>query len=474
MTETKTGPGSQDGLLELLNDREKLGELIRDGKFGDTIASFVGQWRDQQGEDAREQIRVQVDETMNDMLARKGVQWLSPSDRPDTRLDLTPENITAAWGSGAKLTARYNPAAFGAHVYNDMQATKAKVPDPAELARFLRGASGLGRDQHQGDREWLRSQTVPEVWNDYSSTTPEAGGFLVPEAFRSTIMTLQLEQAIVRPRATVIPMSNARLTIPYNDVTTHAGGTTFGGVTAYWVSEGQSITESEARFGRVTLDPSKLAAYAELPPELANDSGPALVAWVLQTYPQALTFHEDRSFFTGSGVGEPLGFVSCDASVSVAAESGQDAATIVWENITKMYARMLPSSLGRAVWVANINTFPELATMALSVGTGGSPVWLSNGDQGPPMTILGRPVIFTEKASTLGTTGDVNFVDFGYYLIGDRQSIEASSSTDFRFQNDLLALKFLMRVDGRPWIQSALTPVAGDTLTPFVQLATRS
>jgi HK97 family phage major capsid protein len=140
-----------------------------------------------------------------------------------------------------------------------------------------------------------------------------------------------------------------------------------------------------------------------------------------------------------------------------------------------MYSRMLPSSLARAVWVAHIDTFPELATMALAVGTGGGPIWLNNGVEGPPMTILGRPVIFTEKAETVGTAGDVNFVDFGYYLIGDRQIMQAETSPHFKFQNDQTAVRFIQRLDGRPWLESALTPLKGsNTLSPFVKIATRA
>jgi len=134
----------------------------------------------------------------------------------------------------------------------------------------------------------------------------------------------------------------------------------------------------------------------------------------------------------------------------------------VWENIVKMFARMLPSSLGRAVWVASIDTFPELATMALSVGTGGSAIWLNNGAQGPPMTILGRPVMFTEKATgLLGAQGDISFVDFGFYLIGDRQVMSAMSSPHFKFQNDQTAYRIIERVDGRLHCCAANGAVSG-------------
>jgi HK97 family phage major capsid protein len=165
--------------------------------------------------------------------------------------------------------------------------------------------------------------------------------------------------------------------------------------------------------------------------------------------------------------------------VQVAKESGQATGTILWENIVKMYSRMLPTSLKNAVWLASIDTFPELATMALSVGTGGGPVWIGgwsqNGSEMPPMTILGRPVIFTEKTPALSTTGDINFVDLSYYLIGDRQQVRVDSSEHFLFQNNQVAYRIIERVDGRPWIQSALTPHNGssNTLSPFVQIATR-
>lgn len=113
--------------------------------------------------------------------------------------------------------------------------------------------------------------------------------------------------------------------------------------------------------------------------------------------------------------------------------------------------------------------------MALSVGTGGGPIWLNNGVAGPPMTILGRPVIVSEKVKTLGDAGDINFVDLGFYLIGDRQTMTAESSPHYRFQNGETAFRFVSRVDGRPWLKSAITPKNnGATLSPFVKLADRA
>jgi HK97 family phage major capsid protein len=91
------------------------------------------------------------------------------------------------------------------------------------------------------------------------------------------------------------------------------------------------------------------------------------------------------------------------------------------------------------------------------------------------MTILGRPVIFSEKVPPLGDAGDINFVDLGFYLIGDRQVMSAMSSPHFKFQNDQTAYRIIERVDGRPWLQSAITPKnGGATLSPFVKIAARA
>src|SRR3546814_16142637 len=92
-----------------------------------------------------------------------------------------------------------------------------------------------------------------------------------------------------------------------------------------------------------------------------------------------------------------------------------------------MYARMLPSSLERAVWIASPDTFVELATMALTVGTGGSAVWLTDGMGAPPLTLLGRPDIMQETApGALGDVGALSFVDLGMYHLGERQIGRAS------------------------------------------------
>jgi len=196
---------------------------------------------------------------------------------------------------------------------------------------------------------------------------PADGGFLIPEYLRSELLRVALEKAVVRSRARVVPMETLTVPFPMIDTTSNASNI-YGGVTAYWTEEAASLTDSSPTFGRVKLEAKKLTAYSEIPNELFADSIISLQMFINEIFPEAIAWFEDIAFIRGSGVGEPLGFLNSSATVSVAKETGQAATTIVWENLVKMYARMLPSSLSSAVWIAHIDTFPELATMSLSVG----------------------------------------------------------------------------------------------------------
>src|SRR3546814_9591415 len=104
-----------------------------------------------------------------------------------------------------------------------------------------------------------------------SSGEPASGGFLVPEAFRAELLSLSLENSVVRPRARIVPMETSRVLYPYIDDTSHATNV-FGGVQGYWTTESGTMTDVEATFGRMALEAWKLTAFANVPNELIKDS----------------------------------------------------------------------------------------------------------------------------------------------------------------------------------------------------------
>jgi HK97 family phage major capsid protein len=461
-------PASAAGLEEDLNDPAKLKQLWENGP--ETLKSYIEGYAAEFAKADRGDVEAQIREQAQ-IVAAEALKMTRDKSEGAAPVRTAP----ADRGARARMTSAQRA------LYGNKHAPGRRVD-----GIFDDAADYFQATWHRADRlRNFRTELAPklarltEVQNSFGSEVPDAGGFLIPEILRSELLSLATESAVIRPRATVIPMNSLRVPIPIIDDTSHVSNI-FGGVQWYWTEEAAALTESQATFGRVVLDAKKLTAYANVPNELLQDA-PAFSGFFESRFPVAIAYGEDVAFFTGTGVGEPLGFINCPASVNVSKESGQATNTIVWENIVKMYARMLPTSLRSAVWVAAIDTFPELATMALSVGTGGGPVWLggaygnSSGADNPPMTILGRPVIFTEKANALSTAGDINFVDLDYYLIGDRMQMESMSSEHYKFANDQTSFRIIQRVDGRPWLQSALTPHnnSSSTLTAFVQLASR-
>jgi len=252
----------------------------------------------------------------------------------------------------------------------------------------------------------------------------------------------------------------------------------YGGIVVYRKGEGEEFVESQAKFGRVKLDPTKQTALAIVNNELIRDGAGAFNAFLNEALPEAMAFQEDVDYMSATGVGEPLGALNAanPGLIVVAKETGQNANTLVWENVLRMYARMLPGSIGRAVWLASPDTFFEIATMALSVGTGGSAVWLMDAHGAPQLTLLGRPVVMTEKTpGVLGQQGDLSLVDFGFYLIGQRDAMTMDTSPHVRFTRDQTVIRVIQRNDGRPWLASPITPKnGGATLSPFVTLAVRA
>ena len=449
-------PKTQAELEELLADDSRREEIFGDP---DQTTEFLANYA--RAMNSGEALSKQIAEQTAEQSAALVTDWLKEqgvADRPDF------SNMAADVAKQITNETRnrenpaHNPKALGAKLDGMFDST----------AEFFQAI------WHQGSDSGEQATARNTLRNAFSEGVPSEGGFLVPEEFRAELLRVALETSVVRPRARVIPMSSLSIKFPAIDSTTNVSSV-YGGIITYWTEEAATLTASQAAFGSIELEAKKLTAYALVSNELVSDSAISFDAFIGSAFPEAMAFEEDYQFLTGNGAGEPLGLLNSTAMISVTKQSGQAANTIVWENIVKMYARMLPASLSRAVWLASPDTFPELATMALSVGTGGSAIWLNNGAVGPPMTILGRPVIFTEKVNTLGSAGDIVFADLGFYLIGDRQAMSARSSEHTAFASDQTAFRLISRVDGRPWVQSAITPKnAGDTLSPFVQIAVRA
>lgn len=313
-----------------------------------------------------------------------------------------------------------------------------------------------------------RYDAAKVVRQQLDESTGATGSYLVPEIFRSELLSIGAESAVVRPRATVIPMGAPSLSVPALDVEiapTTAGTTQFfGGVRAYWTEVGTTKTETEPTFRQIKLAVHELAGYSLIANALLADSVVSLEPLLRMLFGGAISWYEDFAYLQGSGAGEPQGVLNSNALLTTTRTTANQVALA---DTADMLSKLLPSSMGRAVWIAHISVLDQLVQFADSSNI----IWIPNAVEALPMRLHGRPVIFTEKVPQLGNRADLGIYDFAYYLIGDRRDLEINSSEHYAFVDNQTTWRFSMRVDGQPWINNAIT--LQDTsyqCSPFVRL----
>lgn len=319
--------------------------------------------------------------------------------------------------------------------------------------------------------ESLRKATLAE-------NKDSTGGVLVPIEWANEVYAAAMEDAIVRPRAVVLPMSSDQLRVSVL-VDGSRATNIFGGVTLTNVSEGgdQYATTAAPTIGSLTLVAHKFVASCFVSNELAADAR-AFPGFMVQAFGDAVRFLEDDLFINGTGSsGQPLGILNSNALISVTRKSQTypGAGLVDVADIGGMAARFAPGCWGNAVFLINQSFFTELVNMTAESANPVSVLDLST------MMCLGRPLIVTEHVAKIGTGSEIVLADFSQYIIGDREMrIESSrdaaySSNTYGFLQDQSCWRLTLRVAGQPIVSAPYTPKrGGSTVAPFVTLATSS
>ncbi len=308
-----------------------------------------------------------------------------------------------------------------------------------------------------------------------SEGIPADGGFLVQTDFAQTLLEKTFAASDIINRVFRMPISanSNAIKIPAVADSSRADGSRFGGIRAYWMNEGGTKTPSYPSFAQVALELKKLIGYTTTTDELLEDA-PALEAWIGRAFASEFDFKLADAIINGDGAGKPLGILNAPCLVTVTAETGQGATTIVAENIIKMWARRFGPQTGSYVWLINQDIEPQLYTMGLAVGSGGIPVYMPAGglSAAPYGTLFGKPVIPCEQCASLGTAGDIILADLSQYVMIDKGGMKSASSIHVNFTTDQTAFRFVYRCDGQPLWAAALTPYkgTGNTQSPFIVL----
>jgi HK97 family phage major capsid protein len=312
-------------------------------------------------------------------------------------------------------------------------------------------------------------------------SVPSDGGFLVQQDFSSELLRRLYEESGIVSRVRRIPISATSNSIAINALNeTSRASSIWGGIIMYWLGEGSTKIATRPEFRQIELKLKKIAGLYYATDELLQDTA-ALASIGTQGFAEALDVELERVIIRGTGAGQPLGIlpggVAGAATITVSKETGQLAATVVYENIVKMWARAHARSMGNAIWAISQSVLPQLMTMGMIVGTGGVPVWIppSGAAASPYGTLLGRPIVPVESCSALGTIGDIILGDFSQYLLATKGGVQTASSIHVQFIYDETVFRIVYRCDGQPSWSSALTPKdSSATTSPFIVLETRS
>jgi len=338
-------------------------------------------------------------------------------------------------------------------------------------ADFLRTVMQHPGSKPTAEAQDTRLRMLAAAGSDEQSTFSDpSGGFLVPEAFGVAGDLLNTNEADpLAGRTTDVPMRVNILPLGYRVDKEH-NTSVASGLLVSRREESAEIVASRLKVGKFTLLAKSLFGMTYSTEELLYDSAPTVTAVIAAGFNDAFGTVLLREKLNGTGVGELKGINKSGATIEIAKEGGQAAATIIGTNLAKMMARCW--RYGSAIWLANPDCTPQLLA---AVTSSGAPCLTPSTTGETSHDCLGRPIFFTEECETLGTTGDVLLVNAAEYIQGIYQPMETQESIHVRFVNNECAFKFWLRSDGGPWWDAPLTPAKGAaTLSPFVKLATRA
>jgi HK97 family phage major capsid protein len=350
---------------------------------------------------------------------------------------------------------------------------------------------GAVLDQYEWAQSWSRflaalrdprdSLGVRPVIRDaatgMSERIPSEGGFLVPWVLTEQILNYTAA-AIIRPRATVVPMASLQQAVPTLSAFNESGGNqALGGMKFSVVEEGATIPATAPAFDRLQLEARKYGGYLQnVPAELLSDASSAMGDLLGRIIAEGYSWWEDELFLAGTGVGQPQGLISAPGALAV---DRVTESVVGLADVAAMMEALHPAAeRGSACWLVNSQVFDYFLTLSLGVGETPSATyvpaseWLRYDETNGCWRLIGLPCFPHDHNPALGDTGDVVLADLGQYLIGDLLALTVElSAAGAGFASDTVNIRVRARVDGRYWPQSTFTTAAGATVSPLVVLS---
>ena len=312
-------------------------------------------------------------------------------------------------------------------------------------------------------------------------TVNSQGGFLVPEEFSNTLISLREEYGVFRRNAKIEPMTSDTKRIPKRSAT----------LTAHFVGEATAGTESTQTFQSVQLVAKKLMVLTSISNELNEDSLINLGDSVAGEIAYAQALKEDQCGFMGDGtstyggivgVVSALNNVSSNAGVTTLGSADDLPSEVVIGDFQNMMGS-LPAYADspRCKFYMHKSIYSAVCERIIYSVGGTSAREVAEGSQGT--TFLGYPVEFvqvmpdnTGGSSSTGLDGDQSDQRFRYACVfgdlsmaaafGDRRenTISFSDSALNAFEQDEIVVRGTERFDisvHSPGTSSEAGPIVG-------------
>lgn len=301
---------------------------------------------------------------------------------------------------------------------------------------------------HAGSREYCGKNGIQLLAN--GEATNAGGGVLVPHEFGNDLIDLREQYGVFRRNAKIEPMSSETKSVPRR----------VGGLEAYFVGEGASITESDKDWDNIQLTAKKLAALVKYSTELSEDAIISIGNDLAEEISYAFAKKEDACGFIGDGtstygriVGATNALKNLDSTIGNIAGLKVGAGNAYSELTLNDFigtAALLPEYAddASAKWYVH-RAFYYNVMLRVALAAGGVPAEEIRAGLRQPK-FLGYPVEITQTMPKTEANSQVCAL-FGDLRraakLGDRREVTIATSEHAAFATDQLTVRGTERID---------------------------
>jgi len=405
-------------------------KMMVDLKPDMTIAELVAAM---QMEDEADAVRAEVEEEV-EKASTKMDEDKEEDKAAKSAVALVADLVKKQAAEGRRRVAAATPVVTAPSATGNLKHLK-----DAETAHGI-GQFFLGSMGNKSAQQWVSDRYGIKAHGEGNNSL---GGFLVPDELEQAIIDLRAKFGKFRANTRVLNMSRDTLLI--NRIA--------GGLTASFVGEGSSITETDASFDQVSLVARKASTLTRYSRELAEDSVVNLGDFLAGEVARAFANAEDEAGFNGDGGSGNGGIVGLKNAVGSAGQktgSGNAYSELTLADFTGTVG-LAPEyvfSQGTPKWYMSTQFYHTVVLDLLADAGGNTNLTLAGGVAVP--SLFGYEVVLADVLPKTEANSQLcayfGALELGTTM-GDRRPTEIAVSEDRYFESDQIGVRGTTRFD---------------------------